>query len=76
MMVRHHNHVQVQKVQVKQKNGKSRYASALLQVQILVQVRTSSEGPTATHFEMLDCELGTTVLAIKQQVGRSSLASV
>jgi hypothetical protein len=38
-------------------------------VQILVQVRTGSRGPAAeTHFEMLDCELETTVVAIKQQV--------
>lgn len=44
-----------------------------MQVQILVQVRTGSKGSADTHFEMLECELGTTVLAIKQQVALLSL---
>lgn len=40
----------------------------MLQVQILVQVRTGPKASAETHFEMLECELGTTVLALKQQV--------
>jgi hypothetical protein len=41
---------------------------SMLQVQILVQVRTGPKASAETHFEMLECELGTTVLSLKQQV--------
>ena len=40
----------------------------MMQVQILVQVRTGPKASAETHFEMLECELGTTVLSLKQQV--------
>ena len=40
----------------------------ILQVQILVQVRTGPKASAETNFEMLECELGTTVLSLKQQV--------
>ena len=40
----------------------------ILQVQILVQVRTGPKASAETTFEMLECELGTTVLSLKQQV--------